>query len=119
VPRYLENLDQPPVAILELRLNTSAGARIDVVEATFALSVSKFNATLERDNVTIARLDAGLRGGGTSLLFTDANGDGNLGPGDYFTVTASAEGTYRLQVWQVDVNRRVGVLEWEGALPQA
>ena len=116
VPRYLQNLSPPPTTLLRLDLNTTAGAgRIVVTFALYDLGLSKFNATLTRDNVTVASLPAGLRGTNAGLSFTDANGDGQLDVGDFFTLPAGPQGNYHFEVWQVDVNNRVGVLSWTGA----
>jgi hypothetical protein len=51
-----------------------------------------------------------------SFRFADANGDALLDQGDYFIVSATAQASYRLQVWQQDVGRLVGIYSWEGAL---
>jgi len=116
VPRYLENLNPPPSTLLTLQLNTTAGApRIDVTFALYDLDLSMFNATLTRDNVTIASLAAGLGGTNAGLNFTDANRDGKLDAGDFFTLPSGPQADYRFEVWQVDVNHRVGLLAWTGA----
>ncbi len=118
VPRYLENQNQPPTALLNLELNTTAGApRIVVTFAQVNLDLSQFNATLARDNTTVANLSAGLGGTDAGLSFTDANHDGLLDAGDYFTLPAGPQGTYHFEVWQGDVHSRVGVLIWTGSLP--
>ena len=117
VPRYLENLNPPPSTLLDLSLNTTAGApHIMVTFALYNLALSDFNATLYRDNVTIATLPAGLGGGASTLSFTDANHDGLLDLGDFFTVQVSAQGAYRLEVWQGNVGHLVGVQSWTGTI---
>jgi len=117
VPRYLENLNPPPSTLLTLEINTTSGSpRIVVASALYDLSLSLFNATLFRDNATVAALPAGLGGGSAALTFTDANHDGQVDAGDYFAIQAAAQGSYRFEVWQVDVGHLVGLQTWTGAL---
>ncbi len=117
VPQYLRFLNPPPSTLLTLDINTTtASPRIVVTYALYDLSVSLFNATLTRDNVTVATLPTGLGGGGAALSFTDANHDGQVDAGDYFTLQASSQGSYSFQVWQTDVGHLVGVKTWTGAL---
>ena len=121
VPRYLENLNPPPSTLLHLDLNSTTGAtRIDVTYALYNMDLSNFNATLGRETAgggvtTVANLSAGLGTADAGLSFTDANHDGLLDAGDYFTVPAGPQATYHFEVWQRDVNLRVGVLIWTGA----
>lgn len=114
IPRYLENLNRPPVEILFLE--AQAGGRIVVNRTTDALPLSKFNATLLQGNDAIASLSAGLSSGSAVLAFTDANGNHVLDAGDYFTVSTPAAGNYHLVVWQADAARLVGLFEWSGSL---
>lgn len=114
VPRYLENLDQPPVVVLTIRANASA--RLEIASASVSLPLSNFNASLLQDNATIASLDAGLAGGNSTFRFADANGNTVLDVGDYFTVGVAVPSSFQLQLWQRDVNRLVGVYSWQGAL---
>ncbi len=115
VPRYLENANPNPIATLTLELSSgSGGTRVVVTSAAYNLNVSLFNATLTRDNVSAGSLPAGLAGTAGQLNFTDANHDGLLDLGDYFTVGAGLQGVYRLVVWQTNVNQRVGFLSWTG-----
>ncbi len=115
VPRYLENLNPPPSTLLALGYNTSAGSpRIEVLTALYALNLSTFNATLARDNVTVASLSAGLAGTSGGFGFADANHNGLLDAGDYFTLPTGPQGTYRIEVWQVNLGHRVGYLTWTG-----
>lgn len=117
VPRYLENLNPRPSTLLTLQVNTTSGSpRIVVTYALNDLSLSLFNATLYRDNATVASLSPGLGGGTSSLSFTDANHDGQVGAGDYFSIQATSQGAYRFEVWQVDVGHLVGVQSWTGSL---
>lgn len=115
VPRYLENLNPPPTTLLHLNL-TAGAPRINVTFALYELNLTRFNATLTRDNVLVAALPAGLGGPSSGLGFTDANHDGLLDVGDYFTLPSGPQGTYRFEVWQADVNARVGWLSWTGTL---
>ena len=117
VPRYLENQNPPVSTILNLQLNTSAGSpRIVVTFALYNLGLTKFNATLLRNNATVASLPLGLRGGTPALSFTDANHDLQLDAGDYFSLQASIQGAYRFEVWQSDLGHLVGIESWTGAL---
>lgn len=117
VPRYLDNLNPPPSTLLTLELNTTSGSpRIMITYALYDLSASLFNATLYRDNVSMASLPAGLGGGSVSLSFTDANHDGQVDAGDYFSIQAASQGAYRFEVWQTNVGHLVGVETWTGAL---
>ena len=107
---------QPPVAIIELQ--QSNATRIDVITVTAALTLQKFNATYSRDGVIIGRLSTGLANGTAGLRFVDANGNGLLDPGDRFEITIPCvpTSTYRFEIFQVDVDRRVGFLAWSGCL---
>ncbi len=117
VPRYLEFLNPPPSTLLNLEINTTGTApRIVVTYALYGLDLSRFNATLYRDNATVASLAAGLGGGTAALAFTDANNDRLVDAGDSFTIQAAVQGSYRFEVWQVDVGHLVGVQTWTGAL---
>ncbi len=115
VPRYLENLNPPPTTLLNLNL-TAGQPRIEVTYALYNMPLAKFNATLTRNNVTVAALSAGLAGTDAGLNFTDANHDGLLDVGDYFTLPSGPQGVYRFEVWQVDVDQRVGALVWTGTV---
>ena len=114
IPRYLQFVDQPSVEIVNL--TAEAGGRIVVAATSAVLGLDRFNATLLRENVTVATLGSGLAGGNATLTFTDANGNGLLDDGDYFTVSASVVASYRLEVRQTDVGRLVGLYAWEGVL---
>lgn len=113
IPRFLET-PQAPVEIVELTL--AAGGRIVVNTSSFQLSLSLFNATLYENNATLAHLGTGLSPATGALSFTDANGNGQLDIGDYFTVHVTVAATYRLEVWQTDVGRLVGYATWTGIL---
>lgn len=116
VPRYLENLNPPPTNLL--RLNLTAGQpRIEVTFALYDWALSRFNATLTRDNLTVASLAAGFRSTTGGLGFTDANGDGLLDVGDYFTLPTGPQGLYRFEIWQLDLGIRVGSILWTGTSP--
>lgn len=117
VPRYLEFLSPPPSTLLTLEINTTGSApRIVVTYALYSLDLSRFNATLYRNNATVASLAAGLGGGTAALAFTDADHDGLVDAGDAFAIQAAIQGSYRFEVWQVDVGHLVGVQTWTGAL---
>ncbi len=120
IPPYLNGLNRPPTATLSLELNTTAGAaRVDVVDALYALPLTRFNATLTRETasgalVPVANLGAGLSPAAAGLNFTDANHDGLLDAGDYFTLPTGPQATYHFEVWQLDVDARVGAVVWTG-----
>ena len=117
VPRALE-ANAPPSTLLHLYLNdTVAPTRVDVTYALFDLGLAKFNVTLLRGNATVAALPAGLNGTVNGLSFTDANHDGLLDAGDYFTLPSEPQATYHFEVWQGDVGHLVGVLTWTGSIP--
>lgn len=112
IPRYLQYANPPPIEVLQLLV--SSGNRINVTSTNAALALTLFNATLVRDNVTVASLASGLSNGTSALSFVDANGDGLLDAGDYFTVASAPQSDYRLQIYQVDVGKLVGFIEWTG-----
>ncbi len=115
VPRYLENQNPTPSTLVFLDYNTSAGApRLVVSSALYDLNLSLFNATLYRDNVTVASLPPGLGGTNNGLGFTDANHDGLLDAGDFFTIPTAPQGNYQLVVWQGNVGHIVGAKTWTG-----
>ncbi len=121
VPRYLENLNPPPSTVLILRVNTTSGPRVLVTAATLDLNLSLFNATLLQNATAVASLPSGLGGTNPVLRFTDADRDGLLNLGDYFTVDVSslpdaAQAQFTLQVWQVNIGQRVGFATWPGIL---
>lgn len=114
IPIYLQHANQPAVEVIDLI--AQAGGRLNVTNTNLALGLEKFNATLRRDNVTIAALTAGLTGSTATLSFSDADGNGLLDRGDYFTIVANVPASYRFEVWQVDVGRLIGFYGWEGVL---
>lgn len=124
IPRYLQFASPPPSVRLDLRIDTSSGtARIVVANVTPLvpydgppLPVGSFNATLVRDNVTVGSLPTGLGNGTTTLSFFDANADGLLDVGDYFSITAHVQGSYRFIVYEVTAGQLAGFLSWEGSL---
>lgn len=106
--------DQRPVSIVRLELRPGGGTEFEVNAVTIALSVEKFRADFSRDGSTIASLGPPLLGGDSTLRFVDANEDGLLNPGDYFAVTPPPSGCLRLEIHQVDVDRRVALQVWGG-----
>ena len=93
--------DQPPVAT-PVNLEFTSLTRLEVTSVGAIVPLSKLQATLWRDGVTIARLGPPLAGGNATFSFKDATGDGLLGPGDYFMVNASGAGCYRVSISQTD-----------------
>jgi len=114
VPIYLENANQPVVEVINL--SAESGGRLTVSSSNVVLDLTKFNASLQRDGFVIASLAAGLADGGAALRFSDSNGNRGLDAGDYFTLVATVAGSYRFEVWQVDVGRLIGLYAWEGIL---
>jgi hypothetical protein len=116
VPRMFPN--QSPVEIVnpanggKLRYDTSNGTRLYVDSVTVALELGRFRANLSSGSTTLASLPAGLTGGNATLRFVDANGNGLLDSGDYFAVSPPANGCHRFSVFQVDVGRVAGYLDW-------
>ena len=92
-------VSQDPVATpVVLAFNTT---RIDVVSVGALVSLTKLRATLIRDNATFAVLGPPLATGNSTFSFVDANGDGFLGPGDYFPFSVGGMGCYRVEVVQL------------------
>src|SRR5439155_21323623 len=77
----------------------------------------KFKATFTREGIVIGNLTAGLVRGNATLRFVDATADNLLDAGDYFAVTVSSTGCYHFEVFQIDVGRVAGFLEWGGGCP--
>ncbi len=118
IPPYLNGLNRPTTTLLQLTLDTTgASARIEVSLLTVALNITEFNATLTQGNATVASLPQGLSGVDAGLSFTDANHNGLLDTGDYFTLPSLPQATYHFEVWQVDAGSRVGALVWTGSVP--
>ncbi len=119
---------QVPVEIVSpgnngrLRLDTTNGTRLYIDETTANLELAKFRANFTRTAnsaaVLIGNLSAGLAvGANANLSFVDANTNGLLDAGDYFVVSVSPTGCYRFEVFQIDVGRLAGFLEWGGDCP--
>ncbi|TLZ73629.1 MAG: hypothetical protein E6K06_02445 [Methanobacteriota archaeon] len=121
LPRMFPN--QVPVEIVnpgnngKLRLDTTNGTRLYIDTTTVSLELAKFNANFTRDGIVIGNLSAGLVGGNATLRFVDANADNLLDAGDYFVVTVSSTGCYHFEVFQIDVGRLAGYLEWGTGCP--
>jgi len=115
--------NQPPVEIVnpgdngKLRLDTTNGTRLAIDSTTVSLELAKFKANFTRDGIVIGNLSSGLVGGNATLRFVDANADNLLDAGDYFAVTVSSTGCYHFEVFQIDVGRIAGFLEWGGGCP--
>src|SRR5881396_1481851 len=120
-PRMFPN--QPPVEIVnprdngKLRLDTTNGTRLAIDSTTVSLELAKFKANFTRDGIVIGNLSSGLVGGNATLRFVDATADNLLDAGDYFAVTVSSTGCYHFEVFQIDVGRVAGFLEWGGGCP--
>ena len=96
----------------KLRLDTSNGTRLYVDSTTASLPLARFRANFSSDGVVIGILGPGLVGGNATLRFSDTNGDGLLDAGDYFSISPPPTGCYRFVIFQVDVGRTAGLLEW-------
>ena len=112
---------QPPVATpVTLQLNTTMGTRLDVVSVGAMVPLAKLYATLLRDNAVVAKLGPPLAGSNGTFSFADANGDGLLGPADYFSLAPGPTGCHRLELYQREPDRdwRVGQFgPWGGCPP--
>ncbi len=96
LPRMFVN--QEPVATpVVFRYNTT---RLDVVSVGALVSLANLRAMLFQDNATLATLGPPLGGGNATFSFVDANGDGFLGPGDYFPFSVGGTGCHRVDVIQ-------------------
>jgi hypothetical protein len=93
--------DQPPVAT-PVNMEFTSLTRLEVTSVGALVSLSKLQASLSRDSVTLTKLGPPLSGGDGTFSFTDANRDGLLGPGDFFLVNASPAGCYRVSISQTD-----------------
>jgi hypothetical protein len=112
-------VDQPRVAVVPpggFRFDASGNGtvRLYVETITDSLELAKFRANVTRNGVELANLSAGLAGGSTLLSFSDTNADGRLGVGDYFQIAPPPSGQFSFKIFQVDVGRLVGLLEWTG-----
>src|SRR5207247_1149163 len=76
-------VDQSGVAT-PVKMTFTTSTRLEVTSVGASVSLSKLQAVLVRDTVTAATLGPPLGGGNATLAFTDADGDGQLSPGDFF-----------------------------------
>lgn len=107
---------QPPLATpVEMRFNTTA-TRLEVTSVGALVELSKLKAVFLRDDVMVVSLGPPLGGGNATFSFADADRDGVLGPGDYFSVSAGPTGCYRVDVFQLDAGSTflVGREIWGG-----
>ncbi len=116
--------DQIPAEIVNpanngrLRLDTTNGTRLYIDETTVSLGLTRFRANFTRNASVIGNLSAGLVvGANANLTFVDTNRDGLLDAGDYFVVSVSSTGCYHFEVYQIDVGRVAGFLEWGAGCP--
>jgi hypothetical protein len=93
--------DQPPVAT-PVTMDFTSLTRLEVTSVGALVPLSKLQASLSRNGVTLATIGPPLTGGNATFSFKDANGDGLLGPGDFFLVNASTAGCYRVSISQTD-----------------
>jgi len=94
-------VDQNAVAT-PVKMAFPTSTRLAVTSVGASVSLSKLQAVLVRDNATLATLGPPLGGSTASLAFTDADGDGRLTPGDFFSVPADPTACYRLDVVQLE-----------------
>lgn len=99
VPRML--IPQEPVAT-PVQMTFITSTQLQVTSVGAVVSLSKLQATLLRDNATVATLGPPLGGGNATFSFTDANGDNLLGPGDYFSVSVGPTGCHRVDIVQTE-----------------
>ena len=94
--------DRAPVAT-RVELTFVSSTRLEVVSVGALVSLSKLQATLRQDtNSTPATLGPPLSGANGTLSFSDANGDGALGPGDFFTVSVAPTGCHHVDIFQIE-----------------
>ena len=93
--------DQPPVAT-PVNMDFTSLTRLEVTSVGALVPLSKLQASLSRNGVIFATIGPPLAGGNATFSFNDANGDGLLGPGDFFLVNASPAGCYRVSISQTD-----------------
>jgi len=111
LPRMFVN--QTPVAT-PVTMAFTTSTRLEVTSVGAFVSLSKLDANLTRDNSPVATLGPPLGGSNATLAFTDADGDGRLSPGDFFSVTAGSTGCYRLTISQAEPGSKfvVGQQRW-------
>lgn len=112
-------VDQPRVAVVPpggFRFDSSGNGtiRLYIETITDSLELAKFRANLTRNRTLIGSLPAGLGDGTSTLRFNDTNGGGLLDVGDYFQTVVPPSGQFRFEIFQVDVGRRIGLVEWTG-----
>ena len=117
IPRALERGNPCASTYLELRfVRIDTEPAIGVNWTPIPLNRSAFVASLTRDQVEIARLQAGLTNGTGGVAFVDNDSNDLVGRGDFFTLNASIQGNYRFEVRLVCDDRLVGLIEWPGIL---
>jgi len=89
VPQMLIQQDKVATPV-EMRFVTTT--QLNVTSVGALVSLSKMKAMLLLNNTTAASLGPPLSGGAGNFSFTDANSDGLLSPGDYFSVTVGPFG---------------------------
>jgi len=96
LPRMFVN-QEPTATPVVLQYNTT---RLDVISVGALVSLTKLRANLFEGNTTLASIGPPLSGGNSTFSFVDANGDGFLGPGDYFPFSVGGTGCHRVEVLQ-------------------
>ena len=122
VPQMLIQQDKvaTPVAMklfTTTRLNaTTFQIQLNVTSVGALVPLSKMKAMLLLNNTIAATIGPPLSGGPRNFAFTDANGDGLLGPGDYFTMLVGPFGCHRVDVLQIEPSSTflVGFERWGG-----
>lgn len=91
--------DQSPVAT-PVNMDFTSLTRLEVTSVGALVSLSKLQAELSRNGSLFATLGPPLAGGNATFSVMDANGDGLLGPGDFFLVNPGPSGCYRVSIIQ-------------------
>ena len=113
VPQMLIQQDKVATPVAMKFVTTT---QLNVTSVGALVPLSKMKAMLLLNNTTAATIGPPLSGGSGNFTFTDANGDGLLGPKDYFTVVVGPFGCHRVDVLQIEPSSTflVGFERWGG-----
>jgi len=111
-------VDQTRVAT-PVVLTFVSSTRLNVSSVGALVPLTKLNATLWRNNTLVATLGPPLGGVNGTFSFSDANPDGLLSPGDFFTVSVGPIGCHQVEIRQIEPASTfvVGREIWGGCSP--